>query len=219
MIAATTLPPIHRRLRRRNGTVRVLRLAVPMLGALVLAALVLQIVLSSLGGRFSIGQISVSPEAITVQAPEYVGVLQDGSAYRVSAITARASTSRTDLIDLADAQLVLDRVDGVQLVADAASGQLDTTNQLTIVPGLADISDSTGTTGTLRDSVFDWQAQVLSSDGAVAIDYADGTTVRAEGLVYDAASVIWTFKRSVVTLPSTPGEDAEPSVSAGDTAQ
>ncbi|MNL28221.1 hypothetical protein D3C87_1498570 [compost metagenome] len=74
------------------------------------------------------------------------------------------------------------------------------------MPGLADVADSTGTTGTLRDSVFDWRAQLLTTRGPVAIDYADGSTVRAQGLVYDAAAVDWTFERSVVTLPSTPGE-------------
>jgi lipopolysaccharide export system protein LptC len=31
--------------------------------------------------------------------------------------------------------------------------------------------------------------------------------VRAQGLVYDAAAMIWTFERSVVTLPATPGQD------------
>lgn len=204
---AASLPPIHRRLKRRNRIVRMLRLAVPILGALVLFALLLQIVLSSLGGRFSIGQITVSPDAVTVAAPDYVGVMQDGSSYHVSASSARATTERPDLIGLAEAKLVLDRIDGVQLSADAAMAQLDTTNQMTMVPGVADIADSSGTTGTLRDSVFDWQAQLLTSNGEVVIDYADGTTVRAGGLVYDAQSMIWTFNRSVVTLPSTPGEN------------
>jgi lipopolysaccharide export system protein LptC len=207
MSTAQLLSPVHRRLLRRNRLVGLLRLAVPALGAVVLLALLVQIVLSSFGGRFSVGQITISPDAVTVEAPDYIGVLQDGSAYRVSAISARAAATRPDLIDLAEAKLVLDRIDGVQLTADASTAQLDTTGQLTIIPGVADVADSTGTTGTLRNSVFDWQAQLLTTKGAVAIDYADGTSVRATGLVYDAATMIWTFERSVVTLPSTPGED------------
>lgn len=207
MTQAVALSPVHRRLARRNGIVRVLRLAVPVVGALVLVALLAQIIISSLGSRFSVGNISISPEAVTIEAPDYAGILQDGSAYRVSASSARAATTQTDLIDLSEAKLVIDRIDGVQLSADAAMARLDTTNQTTSVAGVADIADSTGTTGTLTNSVFDFRAQVLTTEGAVSIDYADGTTVRAGGLVYDAARQIWTFTRSVVTLPSTPGAD------------
>lgn len=199
---------LYRRLERRNRVVGVLRLLVPLGGAAVLAALGVQLLLASFTGRFGVERITITPEAITVEAPEYAGVLEDGSHYRVVAETARAATSRTDLIDLINAQVVLNRIDGVQLQADAISAQLDTTNQLTLVEGVAEIADSTGTTGTLVDSVFDWGRQVLTSEGAVAIDYADGTTVRAEGLTYDADAVVWTFRRSVVTLPATPGEDA-----------
>jgi len=59
---------------------------------------------------------------------------------------------------------------------------------------------------------------MLTTEGPVVINQADGTTVVAEGLVYDASAVIWTFTRSVVTLPSTPGENTTSS-SSGDTDQ
>ncbi len=196
----------YRRLMRRNRVVGVLRFAVPLTGALVLVALIGQIFLASLGARFSIDRLTVTPEAIAIQAPEYVGTLADGSSYRVWAETARAAAESSDLIDLSNAQLVINRVDGVQISLDAEVAQLDTTNQLTLVPGRAEVADSTGTTGTLEDSVFDWQSQHLTTRGSVIIDYADGSGIRAEGLVYDATSMVWTFDRSVVTLPSTPGE-------------
>ena len=198
---------IHRRLERRNRLVAVLRIALPGMGLIVLAGLLAQIYVASFTGRFGVGRIEVSPESILVDAPEYAGILGDGSAYRVWAARAWAATDRTDLIDLSGAHLVVDRPDGVQMQVDAQDALLETTEQLTLVPGQADIADSTGTVGTLADSVFDWQAQVLTTRGAVSIDYADGSTVRAQGLVYDAAAKVWTFSRSVVTLPATPGED------------
>jgi lipopolysaccharide export system protein LptC len=207
-MAIASALPLHQKLDRRNRRVRFLRIGVPVFGMLVLAALMLQIFFSSLGTRFSIGQISVTPEAVVVEAPEYVGVLEDGASYRVSAVTARAATNRTDIIGLADARLVLDRADGVQMIADAAAGQLDMTNETTTVPGVADISDSNGTTGILRDSVFDWRRQVLTVNGEVIVDYADGTSVRADRMVYDAQAGTYSFERSVVTLPYTPGEAA-----------
>lgn len=210
MRAAAAQSGVYRGLRRRNRIVGVLRYAVPALGALVLVALATQIYLASFSGRFGVGQVTITPDSITIDAPEYVGVLEDGSLYRVWAANARAETSNTDLVDLTEARLTLDRIDGVQLQVDAATAFLDTGRDLTMVPGLADVADSTGTVGTLYDSVFDWQTRQLTTRGPVAIDYADGSTVRAEGLVYDAEAIIWTFSRSVVTLPSTPGEDDAP---------
>lgn len=197
---------IYARLRRRNRVVAVLRLGVPVLGAVTLVALLAQIYLSSLGARYGIGQISVTPDAITVEAPEYAGVLEDGSQYRVSADAARAATSNTDLIALGNAAVVLNRVDGVQMQAAADRAELDALRQQVIVPGRTEISDSLGTQGWLSQSVFDWQTQTLTTSGPVEIDYADGTAIRAERLVYDAGARVWTFSRATVTLPATPGE-------------
>lgn len=198
---------LYRRLRRRNRVVRVLRLAVPVLGAVTLVALLAQIYLSSLGSRYGIGQISVTPDAIIVEAPEYAGILADGSQYRVWADAARAATSNTDLIGLGNAGVVLNRADGVQMQASAPSAELDALRQQVIVPGAAEIADSQGTQGTLNQTIFDWQTQTLTSSGPVVIDYADGTAIRAAGMVYDAEAKIWTFERATVTLPATPGEN------------
>ncbi len=206
MPAATAPRRMYDRLGRRNRIVAILRLGVPLLGSIVLAGLLVQIYVSSFTGRFNIEQISVTPDAIVIEAPEYVGTLSDGSSYRVWAETARARVEQSNLVDLSNAILVLNRIDGVQLTMEAEEAQLDTAAQLTMVPGEADVADSTGTTGTLNDSVFDWGEQLLTSRGAVAIDYADGSTIRADGLVYDASTIIWTFLGSTVTLPSTPGE-------------
>jgi len=197
---------LHRRLDRRNRLVGILRVGLPAIGLFVLIGLLVQIYLGSFTGRFGVGQVEITPEAVIVDAPEYAGILEDGSAYRVWAETARARTERTDLIDLAGANLVVDRADGVQMQLDASAAQLDTTQQLTMIPGLANVADSTGTNGTLTDSVFDWDAQSLVTNGPVVIDYADGTNVRSEGLSYDAIAKVWTFSRAVVTLPATPRE-------------
>lgn len=202
-------PTIHARLIRRNRLVAILRVGVPVLGALVLVLLATQIYLASFTARFGIGQVTVTPDSVAIEAPEYVGHLEDGAAYRVSARSAHAPADRTSLIDLNEAKVVLDRTDGVQFTADAAFAQLDTIAELTLVSGVADISDSDGMTGILRDSVFDWRSQMLTARGPVEIEQPDGTTVRAGGLVYDAGAVVWTFSRAVVTLPYTPGEDGQ----------
>ncbi len=207
MAQASTRQPKFAALARRNRIVGALRIGVPAFGVIVLVGLVAQIVLANIGSRFGIGQVSISPDAITIDAPDYAGRMGDGSTYRVWAASARAPLARTDILDLLDAVIVVNRTDGIELRAEAAEGQLDTAGQQVLVPGRTDFTYSTGTTGNLTNTVVDLEAQTLVARGRTEVDYADGTTVRAEGLHYDSAAMRWTFSRAVVTLPSTPGED------------
>lgn len=197
----------YQKLLRRNSVIGVLRLAVPAAGALILVVLIGQIYLSSLGSRFGLGQVSVTPDAVVVEAPEYAGVLEDGSTYRVWADEARAAVENTDLIGLGNASIVLNRADGVQMQASSQTAQLNALDQTVLAERATEFADSLGTQGVMEQSVFDWQNQILTVSGAVDIAYADGTTIDAEGLVYDLGAKTWTFERATVILPSTPGED------------
>ncbi len=199
----------YKRLLRRNRVVGVLRLAVPLVGAVLLVALLIQIAVSSFGSRYGIGKIEVSRDRVRVETPEYAGTLTDGSVYRIWAEEAHAAIENTDLITLINARVVLERPDGLRREASAEEAVLDAVRQQVRIENGADIGESSGTTGHLTDSVFDWPSQTLTSRGPVEIDYADGSTVRAEGLVHDARLNRWTFTKAVVTLPETPGEDEE----------
>lgn len=196
---------VYRGLEARNRLVSILRVGIPALGVIALAALMLQIYVSSRTSRFGVGQIAVSSDSITVETPEYSGLLDDGTAYRVSATSAHAAVDATDRIGLDNASLTMVKPDGVTMLVDARAAVLDTTNQLVEVADIAEVSNSLGTSGLLRNSVFDYAKQRLTSNGPVDIDYHDGTTIVAEGLTYDATTLIWTFTRATVTLPDTPG--------------
>ncbi|UXN74292.1 hypothetical protein N8D56_03435 [Devosia sp. A8/3-2] len=196
----------YRRLVRRNRIVSILRIGVPALGALTLVLLAGQIYLSSIGTRFGVGQISVSRDGVSVDAPEYAGLLDDGAAYRVTAEAARAAMNATDRIELSDAVLEVDRTSGVSMRASSDAALLDTTNQVVFIDGVAHFTDSTGTKGILHQSEFDWAQSVLTAKGPVTINYSDGSDISAAGMVYDAKQQTRTFTRAIVTLPSTPGE-------------
>ena len=204
--AATRLKT-YQRLTARNRIVAILRIGVPAIGVVVLVGLLGQIYLSSLTARFGIGQITVTREAVNVDAPEYAGVLDDGSRYHVAATSALAKLEATDLIALADATVSIIRTNGVSTNAKTDMAELDTTRELVNIPGRADVTESTGTVAVLNDSVFDWKAQILTTKGAVTVDYADGTHLEAKGLVYSAKSLTWTFSGANVTLPNTPGAE------------
>lgn len=199
----------YQRLQRRNRLVAILRVGVPALGVVTLVSLLGQIYVSSLGSRFGIGHISVTRESVTIDTPEYAGLLDDGSAYRVWATGAAAAIDATDIIALTDAALRIDRPTGIVMEANAAAATLDTSRQLVLIEGMAEIADSTGTNGAFSQSVFDWARQTLTARGDVSIDYADGTTLKAKGMVYDAKALVWTFSNATVTLPDTPSGQPE----------
>lgn len=196
---------IYKRLQTRNRVVSLLRIGVPLAGLAILAILLSQIYISSLGDNFSIGQLSVTPDNISVEAPEYSGILANGTTYRVSAAIAKASPNQTNLIALADAGLSMTKADGTMIDVNAASAVLDTTAETVTIKDIAYVEDSTGTSGIVVDSVFDYANQNLVGQGPVALQYADGTTLDAQGLVYDLTQANWTFDRADVTLPQTPG--------------
>lgn len=199
----------YKRLQRRNRVVGVLRLAVPAVGAVLLVALLIQITISSFGARYGLGKIEISRDRVRVDTPEYAGTLSDGSIYRIRAEEAEAAIENTDIITLRNAQVMLERPDGVRREASAEIAVLDTVSQQVRIENGAEIGDSSGTSGHLTDSVFDWASQTLTTKGPVDIDYADGAKVHAEGLVHEADVNRWTFIKAVVTLPATPGEDQE----------
>lgn len=198
---------VYRRLARRNRIVAILRIGVPALGAIILVSLIGQIYISSLSNRFGVGRISVTRDNVMVEAPEYSGVLEDGTTYHVWAASARASVDATDLIELTDAALTMHRVTGVTMNVTAPAAMLDTAREIVTITGIAYVEDSTGTSGTIYNSVFDYVSQTLKGEGAVHVDYADGTTLDGTGMTYNAKSMVWTFSRANVTLPSTPGRE------------
>lgn len=198
---------IYRGLQARNRIVAILRIGVPVLGIIALSILLLQIYISSTKSRFGISQIVISSESVTVETPEYSGVLDDGTSYRVSATQAQAAVDATDRIALTDATMTMERLDGVIINVEAPAAVLDTTTQLVEIADLAHVRNSLGTTAVISDSIFDYAAQRLTGRGPVSIDYADGTHIEAEGLLYDATTLVWTFTRATVTLPDTPGAD------------
>ena len=198
---------VYRRLDGRNRIVAILRIGVPALGAIILVALIGQIYISSLSNRFGVGRIAVTRDDVTVEAPQYSGVLEDGTTYHVLAANARAAIDATDQIALTDAALTMVRVTGVTMDVTAPAALLDTAKEIVTIEGIAYVEDSTGTSGTIRNSVFDYVSQTLLGEGAVHIDYADGTTLDGTGMTYDARNMVWTFSGANVTLPATPGSE------------
>ena len=82
--------------------------------------------------------------------------------------------------------LTLNRVTGVTMEVNAPSALLDSTREIVTITDIAYVEDSSGTSGTIYDSVFDYASQTLVGEGAVHIDYADGTTLDGVGMTLEA---------------------------------
>ncbi|HEY4202961.1 MAG TPA: hypothetical protein VGM83_20615 [Devosiaceae bacterium] len=192
---------MYARLVWRNRLVSVLRLAVPVVGAVAFIAITGQLYLASIGTEFSIGSISVDRNRLLVQTPDYAGVTADGSSYRVTAARASAAMNALDSIDLEQAKAVLTQTTGRVLTAEAAAAQLQTAAQQVKIDGVTQVSDSGGTTGTLEKLFVDWAKQSIDATGPVHLNFDNGMVLQADGLHHVSSDDLWTFTGATLTVP------------------
>ena len=201
---ATRRTRLFRTLAGRNRVVAALRIAVPGIGIAVFAALAAQIYVTSLARELGLGRISLDRSKITVETPEYAGVMSDGATYRVTAGAADAAIDAVDVISMSGVTLVMTNRDGTELIATAAKARMQTTDELVTVEGLTELTQSGGISGTLVGSVIDWPAQRLVTTGPVHFDFADGSTLDAASMDYSAADTVYTFQNVALDLPYRP---------------
>jgi hypothetical protein len=197
---------IYQGLRRRNRIVLVLRVLVPVAGALVFAVLGVQLLLTNLTKDFSIGQVSIARDRLQVEAPTYAGQLADGSFYRVGADRAEASLTNASVIGLTNATVSLTQPDGLELEASAPAAKLDTDAQAVDIPGPTSVSDSTGGSGSLSGLHLEFSGQTISASGPVHFAFGSGETLEAADMRYDADAHLWHFSQVTITLTGTSGE-------------
>ena len=196
---------IYARLTRRNRLVRVLRVGLPAIGAIVLLGLVMQIYLGSLIPELGFANISIDRDNLVVDAPVYTGAGGDGSVYTVSAAAARTSIFNSDRIGLTDAVFTLERPGGSRFEARGASADLSVSDEVVVVDGIAYVEGSDGLSGTVVGAEVDVGAETMLSHGEVDLTLRDAN-VKAESMSYDGDTGRWTFHRATLLLNATPGE-------------
>lgn len=199
---------IYDALAQRNRLVGILRIGLPLIGAVVLAALLLQLFWSSLAPDFGFANLSIDRDNLVVDSPSYAGVGTDGTTYRVEAASARAGLGDTDLIHMTGARFTMTQVEGSAFVADAESAQMRLSRQMITVSGLTRLSGDSGVAGTVADAQIDIDGQSLVSDGPADLAFSNGATLKAERMAYDGNAQVWTFSRVSLVLPSMPGEES-----------
>lgn len=198
--------PLHAELARRNRVVGVLRWAVPVVGAAVLALLVVQIGLDNAGRQFGFSNIRIDRDNLVVDTPRLTSTGEDGTLYSLGARAAKVAVGGSDRIDMQDAEFTMTPPTGLVMAARAAEAEFQTTNQLLDIPGITEVTTSDGLSGTLTGVFADLINWNMVADGPVALTMSDGSTLTADGMNYDGTSHVFSFTGVTVTLASTPGE-------------
>ena len=193
----------YRALEQRNRIVGVLRLLVPVMGLLILASLLIQMLVASLGNEFTIGRVSIERNKLTVETPSYQGLLADGGSYDVTARSAESMIDKPTNMTLKGARLVITRSAGTEVIAEAAEAELETELQQVSAPGVTRVTDSAGLTAEIVGLHVDILAQ-RATGGKTRIAYKTGETLEAEAMTYDARSAQWGFTGAVLTAPDLP---------------
>lgn len=200
---------LYRELTQRNRLVGVLRIALPVVGAIVLVMVLAGILLDNLREQFGFASIRIDRDNLVVDAPKVTSVGDDGTLYAVTAAMAKARIGSMDLIDLTDAVFAMTPLAGASFSAAAPTAALQTTAQTLTVPGRLSVKSNDGMHGTLDDFFGDMLAFDMTAHGAVDLTFPTGMQVVSQGMTYDGSAKLWTFSRAVVTLPETPGGAVE----------
>lgn len=200
---------LYRDLTRRNRLVGVLRIAVPVFGAIVLVVVLAGILLDNLREQFGFASIRIDRDNLVVDAPKVTSIGDDGTLYSVTAAMAKARIGSMDLIDMTDAEVTMTPVASATFSAAAPVVALQTSAQTLTAPGRVSVKSDDGMHGTLDDFFGDMLKYEMVAHGAVDLSFPNGMRVESQGMTYDGNAKLWTFSRATVTLPETPGGAVE----------
>ena len=213
LVASPDSPPdqadrdrVHARLRRRNRLVRLLRWVIPALAATALLAIGGALVLDALRNQFGFSNIRIDRNNLVVDTPELHSTTADGTAFSLSAEAAKAAIGSTDVVDLTNVVFSATPVEGPSLKAEAASAELQTSEQLLTVVDTTRFSSSDGMSGTVEGLFANMLKMQAEATGAVHAQFGALGTLDAAGMRFDGNTRIWVFQQARITLNITPGE-------------
>lgn len=196
---------IYASLTVRNRIIGLLRVGLPAIGAIIFLGLILQLYLGTFVPDFGFARMSIDRDNLVFETPSYAGTGGDGTAYALSASSARASLSNTDIIHLNDAALTMEQPGGQEFSAIAEAARFSISGQQMTVDGTTTITSNSGLTGTLEDATINVVKESLDAPGGAVIDLGDGTRLESTGMSYKGEDRLWTFTGVRLVFDDTPG--------------
>lgn len=159
---------------RHSRYVRLLKIAIPGIGVLIVAGMAAMIAVSSYLSSLGLGTISLTSDGLVMDRPELSGHDGDRS-YRVTATRAiqRISDPRVFELESIVAELHLDKKQNISITAKAGTYQSqDESLELT---GGIDVATNEGQSARFEELFIDLKKGSLATDSAVSITTAHGT--------------------------------------------
>lgn len=184
--------------RRHTWLVRLLRIALPVVGTVAFGAFAARLALDSYlrPKGIEVGGTRIDTKNLTMETPRYEGFGKDGSRYRVRAREAITDLKRTGPVRLIDIDGTLTQLTGVVTNLKAVWGTYDEKTEVLELYEKIDIDGSTGMKARLtRATVYNKESRVVS-DEAIWAQNETGT-ITAKSMVLRQKEHKAAFRTSV----------------------
>jgi lipopolysaccharide export system protein LptC len=203
--------------RRHSRVVRVLRVAVPVFAAL-LVALVVAVIYFNPANMFAklpldIGNLVVSGTKITMEQPHLTGFTRDARAYDLTAESAAQDITKPDIVELKGIRAKMDMQDKSTVNVTAATGVYDSKAEKLKLERDIVLTTSNGYQGRLSEAFVDIRSGNVVSEQPVELNLLQGK-LNAKRLEVTESGTVIRFGNGV-HLMLTPENDAPPTREPG----
>lgn len=153
---------------RQSRRSRRLRVLLPTIGLLLATLVVAVTVITRISISLSVGDLKITAEGLSMDAPKLSGSDGKGRTYKASAQSATQDLSDTRVIRLTGVEASVTQVDGSYARLTADTGRYDTAAQKLVLDDNIRLSNSDGSSGRLERAEIDLNTGQLSSDSPVA---------------------------------------------------
>jgi lipopolysaccharide export system protein LptC len=190
---------------RHSRMVYTMRLALPILAAILLAALVLWSKLGLDGDRFTLALTTIGPqkiESMTMTNPHYQGLDEKKEPFSITAKTATQIDKKGDLMALTAPQADITLEDGAWLTLNSETGRLQRGDKPFLdLNGVVNIFQDQGYEMHTRDIHIDLITKIATGHQPVAGQGPQGNLTAAGGIqVINRGKRVLLFGRSHVVL-------------------
>lgn len=199
---------------RHSRRVRTLRVVIPVLVALALAAIVFVSVFNPwrmlVNLPIEMGNLVVSGTRITMEAPRMAGFTPDGRAYEVSAQAAAQDVTNPNQVELQRINARIEMQDKTPVRMSAAKGLFDTKGEVLKLDEEI-LLQSSNYEGRLREALVNMKQGTVTSKKPVAVKFLNGD-LQAQGLSITGNGDLIRFEGGVtmtLTINNPDGANAQ----------
>lgn len=183
------------RARRHSRRVRVLRVLLPLVGALAVLGLATGVWISNHSAGALIARAIIAANSLTMQNPHLTGYA-DGRAYDVRASRAVQALDNPDIVELEQIEATIDGGGENEAHITALTGSFDSNANILILEDSITLDMVSGLRGELSQAKIDMNSNTMVSEAPVSFS-SEGSTIHADRMEVDAKKEILFFEGSV----------------------